>query len=78
MYSHGAVVDLAAVAVVLPRGTHGFAAALGDAGLVHVANGLGMRVVASHDLLTAISQFIFIPLDRFEETLQSAGRGAKH
>jgi hypothetical protein len=78
MHSHGAVVDLAAVAVVLPRGAHGFAAALGDPGLVHAANGLGMRVVASHNLLTAISQFLFIPLNRFEEPLQGAGRGAKH
>lgn len=77
MHSHSAIVDLTAVAVVLPRSAHGFAAALADAGLVHAANGLGMRVVSSHHLLTAIAQFLFIPLDRFEEALQSAGRGPK-
>lgn len=63
MHSHSAIVDLAAVAVVLARGADGFAAALGGAGLVHAANGLGMRVVSSHNLLTAISKFLFIPLD---------------
>jgi hypothetical protein len=75
MHSDHTVVDLAAVAVVLPRGTDGFAAALADAGLVHAPDGLGIRVVPDHDPLAAVSQFLFIPLDRFEEALQRAGRG---
>lgn len=75
MHGHDAIVDLATVAVVLPRGADGFAAALADAGLVHAADGLGMRVVSDHQLLTAVSQLLFIPLDRFEEALQRAGHG---
>jgi hypothetical protein len=74
MYSHDAIVDLAAVAVVLPPRADGLAAALGDAGLVHAPNGLGMRMLASHDLLAAVSQLLFIPLDRFQEALQRARR----
>jgi len=74
MHSHHAVVHLAAVAVVLPTRTHGFAATLGDAGLVHAADGFGMRMLARHDLLAAVSQFLFIPLDRFQEPLQRTGR----
>lgn len=74
MHSHDAVIDLAAVAVVLPTRAHGFAATFAGAGLVHAADGLGMRVLASHDLLAAVSQFLFIPLDRFQEALHRAGR----
>lgn len=70
MHSHHAVIDLSAVAIVLPPHAHGLAAAFGNAGLIHATNSLGMRVVASHDLLTAVSQFLFIPADRFQEALQ--------
>jgi len=77
MHSHHAVVHLAAVAVVLPTRTHGFAATLGDAGLVHAPDGLGMRVLAGHDLLAAVTQFLFIPLDRFQKALQRARRFAE-
>jgi hypothetical protein len=63
MYPYHAVIDLAAVAVVLSTRAHSFAAALRDAGLVDAPDGLGMRVFAGHDLLTAVSQFLFIPLD---------------
>jgi hypothetical protein len=77
MHSHHAVVDLAAVAVVLPSHADGLAAAFGGAGFVHAADGLGMRMVASHDLLTAVSQFLFLPTDRFQEALQRARRSAE-
>lgn len=77
MHSHDAVVDLAAVAVVLPPRADRVGAALADAGLVHAPNGLGMRVVASHDLLAAVSQFLFMPLDRFQKALQRARRFAE-
>ena len=77
MHSHHAVVDLAAVAVVLPPHADGFVPALRDAGLVHAPNGVGMRVLASHDLLAAIPQLLFIPLDRFQEALQRARRFAE-
>jgi len=75
MHSHHTVVDLASVAVVLPRGPDGFLAALGDAGLVHAPDGFARGVLLSHDLLAAVAQFLFIPLDRFKKTLQSTGLG---
>ena len=53
--AHHTVVDLASVAVVLPRDTDGLVAALGDAGFVHAPEGFGMRVVLGHDLLAAVS-----------------------
>jgi hypothetical protein len=77
MHSHDAIVDLAAAAVVLPSRADGLAAALGDAGLVHTPNRVGMRVLASHDLLAAVPQLLFIPLDRFQEALQRARRFAQ-
>ena len=77
MHSHSAIIDLAAVPVVLPSCAHRFAATLGGAGFVHAPNGVGMRVLASHDLLAAVSQFLFIPLDRFQKALQRAGRFPK-
>ena len=77
MHSHDAVVDLAAVAVVLPPRADRLAAALANARLVHAPNGLAMGVVASHDLLAAVSQFLFIPLDRFQKALQRARRFAE-
>jgi hypothetical protein len=77
MHSHHAVIDLAAVAVVLPTCADGLAAAFGGAGFVHAADSLGMRMVASHDLLTAVSQFFFIPADRFQKALQRARRFAE-
>jgi hypothetical protein len=55
MHSHDAVVDLAAVAVVLPARADRLAAALANARLVHAPNRLGMGVVASHDLLAAVA-----------------------
>lgn len=77
MHSHDAIVDLAAVAVVLPPHANRIAAALANAGLVHAPNRFRVRVVASHDLLAAVSQFLFIPLDRFQEALQRARRFAE-
>lgn len=77
MHSHDAIVDLAAVAVVLPPRADRLAAALANARLVHAPKGLGMRVIASHDLLATVSQFLFIPLDRFQKALQRARRFAE-
>jgi hypothetical protein len=77
MHSHDAIIDLAAVAIVLPRGADRFAAALRDARFVHAPDGLGMRMVAGHDLLAAVAQLLFIPLDRFQKALQRAGRLAE-
>jgi len=74
VHAHDAIVNLAAAAVVLSPRADGFAAALRDARLIDAPNRLGMRVLASHDLLTAIAQLLFIPLDRFQEALQGASR----
>lgn len=69
MHSHHAVVHLAQVAVPLPRDADRVLAALGNPGLVHDADRIGMSVIFGHDLLAAVMEFFFIPLDRFEETL---------
>jgi hypothetical protein len=69
MDSHQAVVHLSTASVPLPTDAHGLFAALGRAGLVQTTNGLEMGVVFGHDLLAAVSEFLFIPLDRFEKAL---------
>jgi hypothetical protein len=44
-------------------------AALGHSRLIHGTDGLSVSVVLGHDLLAAIAQLFFIPLDRFEKAL---------
>jgi len=77
MHAHYAVVDLAPVAVVLTAHAHGFVAALRRSRLVHAADRFAMRMVASDHLLAAVAEFFFIPLDRFEKTLQRPRRCAE-
>lgn len=77
MDSDHTVVHLSPVAVPLPTDSHRFFATLGSARFVHATNGLGMGVVLGDDLLAAISEFFFIPLDRFEESLQRPRRRLK-
>lgn len=69
MHAHHAIVNLPAIAIVLPTDARGLLAALGRARLVDAANRPWMGVLGGHDLLAAISQLFFIPLDRFEEPL---------
>jgi len=69
MYPHDAVVDLPPIAVVLPTDAHRLFAALGRTRLIHAANRLWVRMVGGDDLLAPISEFFFIPLDRFEKAL---------
>jgi hypothetical protein len=69
MYSHHAVVHFAPVAVPLPPDTHRVVAALGDPRLIHHADRLRVSVLSGHDLLATVVEFLFIPLDGFEETL---------
>lgn len=75
MDAHNAVVDLALVAVVLPGGSHRVWAAFANAGLVHTADGVLVCVIGGHDLLAAVAQLFFVPLDRFEKTLQRPRSG---
>ena len=69
MHSHHAVVYLAPIAVPLPRDADRVVAALGNPGLVHHADRIRVSVIFGHDLLAAVVEFFFIPLDGFEETL---------
>ena len=69
MHSHHAVVDLAPVAIPLPRDTHGIVPALGNRRLVHHADRVGVGMVFGHDLLATVVKFLLIPLDGFEEPL---------
>jgi hypothetical protein len=69
MNAHDAIVDLPTVAIPLATDTHRIFAALGRAGLVHTTDGFGMGMVFRDDPLAAISELLFIPLDRFEKAL---------
>jgi len=73
--THNTVVDLPPVAIPLAGNSHGRFAALGRARLVHATDGLGVGMILGDDLLAAISEFLFIPLDRFEKALQRPRRG---
>ena len=75
MNPHHTVVDLPAVAVVLPADAHRILATFRRPRLVNATDGLAHGMVFGHDLLALISQLLFIPLDRFEKALQRAGRG---
>jgi len=69
------VVDLPPVPIPLAIDAHRLWTALRRAGLVHATDGLVMGVVFRDDLLAAIPEFLFIPLDRFEKALQGPRRG---
>ena len=69
MHADRAVFDLATIAVVLPPSTDGVRAALGVPRFVDDRDRIGMGVLFGDDLLAAIPQLLFIPLDRFEEAL---------
>jgi hypothetical protein len=69
MHHDHAVVDLAEVAAPLALDACRVVAALPHPRLVHRANRLRMGVVGSDDLLAAVTEFFFIPLDRFEKSL---------
>lgn len=64
------VLDLAAIAVVLPFDARRFAAALGCSGIVDAANVVWVSVVGSDDLLTTVEQQLLIPDHRFEKSLE--------
>jgi hypothetical protein len=69
MHSHHAVVHFAPVAIPLPRDAHRLVPTFGDRGLVHHADRLRMTVILGQQLLATVVEFLFIPLDGFEETL---------
>ena len=69
MHSHHTVVHFPTVPVPLPADAHRLSAALGRARLVHATDGIGMGMIFCDDLLAPVSEFLFIPLDRFEKAL---------
>jgi hypothetical protein len=69
-----AVLDLAAVAVVLTLHTGGLAAALGGAGIIDHANRRRVRVLAGHQLLAAVAEPLLVPGDGLQKTLQCPRR----
>jgi glyoxylase-like metal-dependent hydrolase (beta-lactamase superfamily II) len=77
MNADHAVVDFPAVTVPLASRAHRLVAALRRARLVDATDGLRMRVIPSHDRLAAVSQFILIPPNGFEKTLQRPRRGTE-
>jgi hypothetical protein len=69
-----AVLDLAAVAVVLTLHTRGLTAALGSAGFIDHADRRGVRVFAGHQLLAAVAEPLLVPGDGLQKTLQCPRR----
>lgn len=69
MHADDAVVDLAATAQPLSANTDRVCATFDDAGLVEATDRQPMGVLLGDDFLQVISDALFIPLDRFEETL---------
>ena len=63
MYPHHAVVHFSRVAAVLSAHSDGFRATLGNPGLIHHTDRLGMSMISGHNLLATVSDFLFIPLD---------------
>jgi hypothetical protein len=63
MHTDDAVIDLAATTQPLPRGANGLIAALGRPRFIDAADGLGMAVVARHQLLALVANGPVIPLD---------------
>jgi len=69
-----AVLDLAAVAVVLTFHTCGLPAAFGCSRLIDHPQRLRVRMLGGHQLLAAVAEPLFVPADGFEKSLQGAGR----
>jgi hypothetical protein len=63
MHADDAVIDLAATAQPLPRGTDRLIAALGRSRFINAADCFRVAVVACHQLLTLVANGLLIPLD---------------
>ena len=77
MNTDHAVVDLAETPQPLPRGGDGLVATLARSGLVHDTDRLGVSVFVGDELLAPVTHLHLIPLDRFDEALSRARRGAR-
>jgi|WetSurMetagenome_2_1015567.scaffolds.fasta_scaffold133713_1 hypothetical protein len=77
MHSHHAIIHLPPIAVPLPPDAHRIVSALGNGGLIHHADRLPVAMISGRHLLATIMEFLFIPLDGFEETLYCSWSFAK-
>lgn len=68
---HGvdAVLDFAAVAVVLTLHAGRVPAAFGRSRLIDHAQRFGVRMLGGHQLLAAVAEQLFVPAERFEKPL---------
>ncbi len=69
MHAHGAVLDLAAIAIVLPIDPSSMFAAFMRSRFVDQTDRLIVAVVAGDNLLAPVAQLFFIPLDHFQKAL---------
>ena len=69
MHANDTVIDLAATAQPLPRGADGLVTALGRSRFINAADGLGVALIACHQVLALVANTGAIPLDRFQQTL---------
>jgi len=69
MHADNAVFDLAATTQPLSRSADRMRAALGGSRFVKAADGLLVRVLAGDQPLAVVPHTLFIPLDRFHESL---------
>jgi hypothetical protein len=69
MHSHHAIIHLSPIAVPLPCHANRIVATFGDGRFIHHADRLWVSMIFGHDVLTPVVEFLFIPLDGFEETL---------
>jgi hypothetical protein len=67
--AYHAVVDLASAAVPLPPDTDRLTATFGNPRFIQDSDRFSMRMVLGHSLLATVMEFLFIPLDAFQETL---------
>jgi hypothetical protein len=74
MNANHAIVDLASIAVPLASDASSLFAAFRRARLVHATDRFIVGMFPDNDLLAAIPQFLFIPLNRFEKPLQCPRR----
>jgi hypothetical protein len=69
-----AVLDFAAVAVVLTLHAGRVPAAFGRSRLIDHAQRLGVRMLRGHQLLAAVAEPLFVPADGFEKSLERPDR----
>ena len=72
MHTHDAVLDFAAIAVVLSLDSHRVVAALRRTRFINAADRRGVSMLFGDKDLTSIAKFFSIPLNRLQKPLQGA------